>query len=198
MEEIRELVATGYSLIDAKESVMADKKPSITPTLSTKSYSVAKTPTLSGQKGNNIVKASNLLVRKQKLFLTAEESRHKIEKFKVEIVLQKSQISLKKKGMNGAETEIANDVFTIFEHPLSAHYGEVFVGWLGWLLSFRDIIRWGIGLNRKVQRTNAFGLHKQILVSALLHTWHGLQCVLSEGLGFGQVVLGIQLFRREN
>ena len=76
---------------------MADKKPSVTPTVSSKSDSVEKTPTLSVQKGNNIVKASNLLVRKQKLFLTAEEARPKIEKFEVEIILQKSQISLKKK-----------------------------------------------------------------------------------------------------
>ena len=36
MEEIRELVAMGFSLLDAKELVMADKKPSVTPTLSTK------------------------------------------------------------------------------------------------------------------------------------------------------------------
>ena len=63
------------------------------------------------------MKASNVLVRKQKLFLTAEESHHKIEKFEVEIILQKSQISLKKKGINGVESEIANDVFTILEHP---------------------------------------------------------------------------------
>ena len=106
----------GDSLIDAKKLVMADKKPSVTPTLSSKSDSVEKTPILSVQKGNDIVKASNLLVRKQKLFLTAEEARPKIERFEVEIILQKSQKSLKKEGMNGAQTEIANDVFTILEH----------------------------------------------------------------------------------
>ena len=53
---------------------MADKKPSITPALSTKSDSVMKSPALSVQKGNSIVKASNVLVRNQKLFLTAEET----------------------------------------------------------------------------------------------------------------------------
>ena len=47
MDEIRELVVMGYSLIDAKELVMADKRPSVTPTLSSKSDSVEKTPILS-------------------------------------------------------------------------------------------------------------------------------------------------------
>ena len=106
----------GFSLLDAKKLVMADEKPSVMPTLSTKSDSVMKSPALSVQKGNSIVKASNVLVRNQKLFLTAEESRSKM-KFEVEIILQKSQISLEKKGVNGVESEIANDIFTIFEHP---------------------------------------------------------------------------------
>ena len=96
---------------------MNDKKPSVTPTLSTRSDSVIESPALSVQKGNSIVKASNVLMRNQYLFLTAEESRPKVEKFEVEIILQKSQISLKKKGKNGAESEIVNDVFTILEHP---------------------------------------------------------------------------------
>ena len=55
-------------------------------------------------------------MRKQKLFLTAEVSRPQVEKFEVEIILQKCDINLKKR-MSGAESEIVNDVFTILEDP---------------------------------------------------------------------------------
>ena len=72
IEKIRELVAIRVSFLNAEELMMADMKPSVTPTLSTRSDSFIKLPAVSVRKGNSIVEASNVLVRKQKPFLTSE------------------------------------------------------------------------------------------------------------------------------
>ena len=72
IEKIRELVAIRVSFLNAEELMMADMKPSVTPTLSTRSDSIIKLPAVSVRKGNSIVEASNVLVRKQKPFLTSE------------------------------------------------------------------------------------------------------------------------------
>lgn len=66
---------------------------------------VIKSRALSEHKGDDIVKGQMCWWGSKTFFLTAEESRPKVEKFEVEIILQKSIITPKKNRMSGAEFE---------------------------------------------------------------------------------------------
>ena len=59
------------------------------------------------------------MVKTNKLFLASQERKVKVEQYEIEIILQKSKLMLKKKGNYRAETETANDVFTLLEHPMT-------------------------------------------------------------------------------
>ena len=74
---------------------------------------------------NRVVNASNVIVKKQKLFLTNDESAAaRVERIEIEIVLQQSQISVRRKGVDRGEAEASNDVFTLLEHPSVTVYGS--------------------------------------------------------------------------
>ena len=66
---------------------------------------------------SRVVNASNVIVKKQALFLTNDESAARVERIEIEIVPQKSHISVRRKGVDRGEAEASNDVFTLLEHP---------------------------------------------------------------------------------
>ena len=121
IDEIRALVEMGYTLPDAKELVMADKKANSMQTVTThaslKVEDDAKSPATSVQKAHSIVAAGNVAVKSKKIFLSADERAPKLEKVKLEIIFQQPKIMSFKRGINSEEIQLSNDVFTVLEHP---------------------------------------------------------------------------------
>ena len=89
IEEIRALVDMGYTLPDAKDLVMADKKAKSMQTVTTHaSLNDVKSPATSVQKAHSIVAAGNVAVKPKKIFLNAAERSPKVEEVKLEIIFQ--------------------------------------------------------------------------------------------------------------
>ena len=118
IEEIRALVDMGYTLPDAKDLVMADKKAKSMQTVTTHaSLNDVKSPATSVQKAHSIVAAANVAVKPRKIFLSAAERLPKVEEVKLEIIIQQPKIMSFKRGISSEEIQLSNDVFTVLEHP---------------------------------------------------------------------------------
>ena len=121
LEKLEGLLKLGFSHIDAKDLIMAEIKDEKKQSVGHPSPAASAQPVTSSTPArvaaSRVANASNVIVKKQKLFLTKDESAATVDRIDIEVVLQKSKLIVRKKGINRGEAEASNDVFTLLEHP---------------------------------------------------------------------------------
>ena len=119
-EKLQAMLDLGFSYTDAKDLMMAaisDERNHVGNPLPVASAQPVNSSAPARVATSRVANASNVIVKKQKLFLTDDERAAGVERIDIEIVLQKSELSVRKKGVNREDAEPSNDVFTLLEHP---------------------------------------------------------------------------------